>query len=175
MKTKKRKSNNNQMGLVVKEASHMTLNDLKRNCISRGMGFQEVVDSTVISLQNWYFRNSSKQMDTSLIVKFDDWIEDLLRERGKDDLIHPQLRLSYLSENPDTDKPKKEKEKKEKKKPREKTKHGIFKGTKKAYTFELQQKGKTLEQVIKKVGRKFPGASEKSIKIWYKKSARMNG
>ncbi|MAO08060.1 MAG: hypothetical protein CL596_05035 [Alteromonas sp.] len=173
MKTKKRKVNNYEQ--VMKQASHMTLNDLKRHCISRGMDFQELIDGTVISLQNWYHRNSNNDIDLSRIAKFDDWLEKILRDRGKEELIHPQLRLSYISENQSDDKPKKEKPKKEKKKPREKNKHGIFKGTKKAYTFELQQKGKTLTQVIKKVTRKFPDASDKSIKIWYKKAARLNG
>ena len=64
----------------------------------------------------------------------------------------------------------KEKVVKEKKEPRKKDANGLFQGTKKSYTYELQKKGKTLDQVITKVTRKFPDAQTKSIRIWFNKS-----
>ena len=55
-----------------------------------------------------------------------------------------------------------------KKPKKEKNELGLWKGTKKAYTFELTLKGYDLERVTRRVLKHFPEANEKSIKQWYK-------
>jgi len=178
MKTKTRgKSKVNRFASMFKTSPNMTLKDIKRNCIARGMGFNDLVDSTIPSLQSWLHYNNNNDIEPNRLDEFDDWVEKILLEKGSGDLIHPNLRLGYIGEK-DKDgnvkKTKRVKGIKKKRKKREKTKDGIYAGTKKALTFKLQQKGRSLDRTIKKVMRKFPDASEKSIKIWYKKSARLN-
>jgi len=171
------KSKVSKLAAMFKSSPNMTFKDIKINCVARGMPFQTVVDGTVPSLQNWLHHNNTNEVDPNLLDSFDDWIEDNLRSRGKYDLIHPQLRLGFIGERDDVgnvNKTKRVKGIKKKKSRREKTKDGIYKGTKKALTFKLQQKGRSLERTIKKVLRTFPDASEKSIKIWYKKSSKID-
>lgn len=161
---------------MFKTTGNMTYKDLKRHVVVRGMPFEEVVNGTSPSLTNWLYNNRDKSIDPTLLDSYDDFIDSKLRESGAEDLIHPQLRLGYIGERDDegkTTKTKRVKGIKKQKRKKEKTKDGIFKGTKKALTFEFQQKGKTLKSTIRRVLKVFPDASEKSIKIWYKKSARL--
>lgn len=157
-------------GLVGK----MNYRDLKKHCIVRGMPFNEVVGGSFPQLQNWLYFNYDNKKTKNLVNDYDRWIEEELKDSPDvDSLTHPQLRLGFIGPDEDV-KPKTSKKIiKVKKKKKEKTSDGIFKGTKKALTFELQKKGKSLDRTIKRVLKVFPEASEKSIKIWYKKSARM--
>lgn len=176
-KTKKRNKRPKLKNLrgMYQVSSHMTLKDMKRNCVVRGMDFKEVVESTVPGLQNWLHHNQSNDIDSDLLNQYDDWLEDQLRARGKEDLIYPELRLGFIGERDDegnTVKTKRVKGIRKKKKRREKTTDGIFSGTKKALTFQLQQDGLTMPDTVEKVLETFPDANTKSIKIWYKKSRR---
>jgi hypothetical protein len=154
--------------LYSEKGSDLTYKDLKIECIIRGMNFNEVVKSDFFYLANWLSQNISRGKNQNLLDQFDDWVESQIRDK---DLIHPSLRLGYIQrDEDDLPKPKKEKIVKEKKPPREKDSRGLFKGTMKSYTYLLQEKGKTLEQVTLKVTRKFPNAKPKSIKIWFNKA-----
>lgn len=162
----------------MQSAGNMNYKDLKRNVVVRGMDFQEVVDGSFPRLQNWLHHNGDAPIDTTLLDKFDDWVEKGLKQRGALDLIHPQLRLGYIGERDEEGKVTKRKRVKgikKKKKKRERTKDGIYKGTKKAYVFECQAKGWSIKKTIRKTFARFPDASEKSIKIWYKKAAKLHG
>lgn len=179
MKTKRSrgKSRANKLGDMFKASTNMSYKDIKRNCVVRGMPFQEVVDSTIPGLSNWLHHNVNNEIKPHLLDDFDDWVENLLRERGSEDLIHPQLRLGFIGEKGDdgeVTKTKRVKGIKKKKKKREKTADGIFKGTKKALTFQLQQDGVSMADAVTQVMEEYPDASEKSIKIWWKKSRRMH-
>ena len=158
---------------------NLTYNDLKRECISRGMEFEKVTMGDFPTLNNWLNHNIAKPKDNNLINEFDDWVDNILISRGRPELVHTSLRLSYVGNKVETDetekKPKKAKEERKPKRKREKTDDGIFKGTKKALVWEMVAKGRSLEKTIKRVMRKFPDAKEKSIKIWYNKRKREIG
>lgn len=153
--------------------SELKYRDIKRMAIERGMPFPEVVSGDFYRLISFIDSDRAlKKPDPSLVLKFDLWLEQILRERGSEFLIKPTLRLSYVSDEmreQNNPRPKKEKVIKEKKPPREKDINNLVKGTKKSYTFELAQKGYDVERVKRRVLKKFPDASEKSIVIWYRK------
>ena len=151
--------------------TELTYKDLKKACVRKGMPFDQVAGADVPTLHNWLHNNRLNDDDNNLINEYDDWVEEELRNIGSEYLISPSLRLGYIGEKSDNEtQVKKPKEKKERvpKQPKEKTAEGIVKGTKKAYTFELANKGRNLEFVIKRVLKRYPDASEKSIKIWYR-------
>ena len=157
--------------------SKMTYKDLKIECIIRGLGFDKIINSDFPNLAKWLVKNRDINKDRSLLTSFDDFVEGELLKRGKDDLIHPSLRLSYVGDIENRDKIVKSKIKKIISKPKgkiKKDKNGIKKNTKKSLTFKLQRKGYKLEKVIRRVLRRFPDANEKSIKIWYRKSERLS-
>lgn len=162
---------------MVRDSSDMNYRDLKRNCVVRGMPFDDVTNGSFPRLQVWLHHNRDAEIIPHLLDDFDDYIEAILKERDREDLIHPQLRLGFIGERDEegnTVKLKRVKGIKKKRKKRERTKDGIYKGTKKAYTYEGQQKGWSLKKTIRRTLAKFPDASEKSIRIWYKKSERLN-
>jgi len=158
--------------------------DIKRECVIRGMEFDKVIEGTIPKLVNWLRNHFPDTIHFELLDAFDTYQEELIRQvmesRGEDFtvLLHPTLRLGYIAENDAEGNIIKRKRVrtivKRKKKKRERTNDGIFKGTKKAFTFELQQKGLSKEEVIKKVMTQFPDASEKSIGIWYNKSRKLH-
>lgn len=157
--------------------SDFTYKEIKRHCILRGMEFTKVIGGSVPNLSNWLVKNAVVQENPELLELFDDWVESQLIKDGKEYLVHPSLRLGYVGNRSEKEevKPKVKLEIKPKiKKLREKDSSGLYKGTKKSYTFELQRKGKTVQQVIVKVLRKFPEAKEKSIKIWFNRSRKEN-
>jgi hypothetical protein len=155
---------------LMKSTTNMNYNDLKRACISRGMPFKDVLEGDFLRLQNWFYYNREIKPIKSLINKYDDWLDDELEKSGNGHLVHPQLRLGYVGRENDNKLTKKAKPEKKKKKVRTKTSDGIYKGTKKALTFELQKEGLDLKTVTKKVLKQFPDGSEKSIKIWFNKA-----
>lgn len=166
------------MSELMKSTGDMTYKTLKRNVVVRGMPFDQVVAGTFPALQNWFHFNRNNPIDTDLLDKYDEWIEAQLKERGADYLIHPQLRLGYIGEKDDEGnvvKVKRVKGIKKKKKKREKTEDGIFKGTKKALTFQCEKEGMSIEETIEKVKEVFEDVSLKSLKIWYKKSQKLRG
>jgi len=158
--------------------SHFTYKELKKNCITRGLTFDNALLYDFPRLSNWLLKNAHLEEDDNLLDKYDDWMETKLKADGNDYLIHPSLRLGYLgskSEEEIEEKPtKKVKVAKAEKIKREKDVSGLYKGTKKQYTFDLQRNGKTIDQVLTKVMRKFPDAKEKSIKIWFNRSRKEN-
>lgn len=156
----------------------MTLKDIKRECVVRGIAFYEVVSRDIPYLTNWFIDNFYNKTDHSLLDQFDDWQEAEVTKayeaKGETPYLHPALRLGYIAEKDGDGNVTKKKRAKviiaKKKDKRERTKEGLFSGTKKAYTFQLQKDGKTKEETIALVKEQFPEASEKSISIWFNKS-----
>lgn len=156
----------------------LTLRDLKRECVVRGMPFEEVVRSTVPMLNNWFRDNFHNKTNHSLLDQYDDWweieVKAAAEKRGEPVYLHPMLRLGYIAEKDSDGNVTKKKRVKviiaKKKVKRERTEEGLFSGTKKAYTYKLQKDGKSKEETISLVMAQFPEASEKSIGIWFNKS-----
>ena len=158
---------------------NMTFKDLQRQAIMLGMPFPEVPQSDYFRLES-FILNSTNEPDRSLIDKYDDWMDKVLEERGysKDDpMRNYQFRLGFVSEDAVTKQKKFKRVKgipKPKKPKREKDEQGLWKGTKKSYTFELTARGFDLERVVRRVQKKFPEANEKSIKQWWRAAKRKN-
>lgn len=156
----------------------LNLPSLKRECLVRGMPFQEVADASVPTLQMWFLKNYPNKIFTEKLNEFDDWTEKILRARGVDEImLDPVFRLGTIGERDTEGNVTKRKRvvgmiKKERKR-REKTKEGLFTGTKKAYTYALQKEGKTKAEVIDAVLAQFPDAREKSISIWFNKAKKI--
>lgn len=159
-----------------KTLTQMTYKDLKKAAVERGMPFEDVITADFFKLNSYVHLNSFKKPDKQLVEQFDDWMEQILLSKGQEQLVHPSLRLSYIgSTNEDDNTIEKKREIKPKpvakaKVKRTKNEDGIYGGTKKALTFALAKKGRSIERTIAKVKRKFPDAADKSIKIWYKKA-----
>lgn len=158
----------------------LNLPALKRECIARGMPFEEVSEATVLKLQSWFLKNFPNKVNINLINEFDDWVENILKKRGVDPvLLDPIFRLGQIgARNEDGEVVKKKRVTglihKPLKEKRAKTTEGLFTGTKKAYTFELQKQGLSKDEVISKVKEKFPEAVDKSISIWFNKAKKAN-
>lgn len=150
----------------------MTLKDIKRECIIRGMPFEQVVNTDLPNLYYWWQNNSQNPIDQSLLDKYDDWLEGELAAIGQHGLIHPSLRFNYVNKEEEVKKKTKVIKEKKPRKKREKNKLGLYSGTKKAMTYESCHKGWSLKKTIRKVKRAFPDAQEKSIKIWYNKATK---
>ena len=160
----------NQLRIPITE---MTYRDLKKAAVSRGLEFESAVKFDFPALHSWLDKTWNNPIDIDLLDDFDNYIETELLTIGRQDLIHPQLRLGYIGEKSDEEgniKIKKPKVERVKKPKREKTDTGLFVGTKKALTYQLQKEGVDLATTITKVLEQFSDASEKSIKIWWKKS-----
>ena len=154
----------------------MRLRDLQREAILRGMDFQDMVSSSVLQLSTWLINNWGEVRQRELLDEFDSWMDGKLKESGNDDLIHPMLNLGF---NP-TEEEGKKKTKRIKgirKEPvrKERTTEGVFKGTKKALTFELTKKGLDKTEIVKQVMESFPDAKEKSIIIWHNRMRKNMG
>jgi hypothetical protein len=153
----------------------LTYRAAKRMAVSLGMPFPDACSGDWGTLMT-YISNSKERPNPELITKYDEWMDKQLESRGygpNDPMRHYQLRLSYISEDATTKAPKiglKTKKEKILKPKREKDEVGLWKGTKKSYTFELSYRGYPLERVVKRVLRKFPDANENSIKQWWKKA-----
>ena len=158
----------------------MKFKDLKRECVIRGMLFEDVIESTQPTLANFFRTHFYEDVQHDLLDEFDDWQEDEIKKavlaKGGDpsDIIHPSLRLGFIAERDEDGNVTKRKRArtivKKKKKRRERTAQGVFSGTKKALTFQLQKDGHDKKTVTKMVLGQFPDASEKSISIWFNKS-----
>lgn len=163
------------IGREIAEIKNMTFRDLKIHVIIRGMPFDTVVNSNVHELSRFYMQNLYEDIDRGLLEKFDDWQEAQIADPN---LRVSGLRLSHVQEAEDSQTPNKAKRisnlkpkhKIKATKKRERTDQGVFKGTKKALTFKLAAKGRSLQYTINKVMKVFPDARDKSIKIWWKKA-----
>jgi len=153
------------------EMPRMRLIDLQRHCLIRGIAFEDLVNKTVLQMQSWLNKNWEVKTNPSLLDKFDQWREDYLKSKGMED--EPFIRLGYIASRDEetgeitkTLRPRKIKKNKIR---REKdSKRGIYKGTKKALTYDCFDKGYSREKTVEVVIKAFPDAKDKSIKIWYK-------
>lgn len=157
----------------------LSFRGLKRKAIALGMPFPDACISDAHKLASYIQKNPGREDDT-LINGYDDWMDEQLDLAGyaKDDpMRHYQLRLGYISPEAMANAPKlgsKPKKPKEPKARREKDDSGLWKGTKKAYTYELTKRGFTLDRITRRVLKKFPDANSQSIKQWYKKAVKEN-
>lgn len=149
-----------------------TYKDLKREAVIRGMPFPDVVEADVYKLIVFNDRSNNKP-DISLVDKYDEWIDKQLEQAGYgpgEAIRSSRLRLGFIGEEKEDGTITTKRIKgipKPKKKKRERDDSGLYKGTKKSYTYELASKGFSLERVQKRVLKKFPDAKIKSIKIWF--------
>lgn len=155
-----------------------TYRDLKREAIVRGIPFPDIMGASITDLIN-FIDHSDGKPDLSLIDKFDDWADQQLANLGYEagkSLRSPQLRLGFIGEKDEEGQVKKQKRikgvEKPKKPKRERDERGLYKGTKKSYTFELAAKGFSLDRVSRRVKKKFPDASDKSINIWFRNATK---
>lgn len=164
--------------------SRLTHRDLQRAVIARGMEFEKVVNSDHHGLVSFFYQHFESSENPQLLNEYDSWIEGILEKKGYkkgEAMLHPSLRFSFTkgiegstshkpitkTSNPDApkDKPKEIKVKAEKD-----PDTGVRSGTKKAYTFQLAREGKSTDEIIALVQKRFPEAVDKSIKIWIKRS-----
>lgn len=169
-----------RIGNVASRHDKKTYRELKREAVMRGMPFPDVVEGDVYRLMS-YIDNSIEKPKPELIDLFDDWVDNQLEIAGYPkgcSVRSPRLRLGFLGEEDEVGKrvakrvkgiprPKKEK--------RVKDTNGLYSGTKKSFTYELTKRGFSLDRVIRRVLKKFPDASEKSINIWFRNCAKDNG
>lgn len=170
-------ANREKANFLTSAGRNLTYKDLKRKAVILGMPFPDACKSSVFELIG-YINSSTNKPDTSLIDKYDEWVDKQLEEIGyekSDPLRSSRLRLGFLGEEMENGKRKSHRIpgiKKQKKTPRERDEFNLVKGTKKSYTFELTAKGFSLERVIRRVKKKFPDANDKSINLWYRKAKR---
>ena len=153
--------------------------DLQKECVIRGMPYELVAGHPVTELSSFFRSHFHSEMKPELLDGYDNWLEAQiklsldLKEDDDTSLLHPSLRLGYIGEKDEEGKTKKKRVRttvKKKKKKRERTNDNVFKGTKKALTFQLQGEGLSKEKVIKNVLKEFPDANEKSVGIWFNKA-----
>jgi len=163
---------------VFKALVNLKHRDLQKECIRRGMPFEEISGSHH-KLVSFFYKNFERTQNESLLVEYDIYLEGILEKKGYkkgDALLSPALRFSYNGNieqmnNPKDIKPKNLVPNKDKKPKSEvDTTTGVRKGTKKAMTFDLAYAKVDLDEVVTKVTAVFPDAQEKSIRIWYKKA-----
>jgi len=164
--------------VINEKLSLMRRRDLVEACIKRGMEFKEIVEASNHSLANFFYKNFEKEVfGDARLNEFDAWVEEILMKNGHmkgEPMLNPIFRLGFspmtdgeIKHEPKAIPYKKEVVEKVKRMVNEDT--GIVSGTKKDLTYQLTQKGKSLEYIIKKVTEKFPDAKEKSITIWHKR------
>jgi hypothetical protein len=181
MKKHKIKSTHNDATLddiITKTLARMTRKDMQLACVKKGLEFHLVVSYDNHMLSNWFYKNFENGEDETKISEYDAFMEAELEKRGYkkgDPAMSPCFRLGY---NPNKEinliippkkleaanititllpniKPK-----------REKDESNIVKGTKKSLTYQLTREGKTKEEIIALVSKKFSNAQPKSISIW---------
>lgn len=184
MSKKKRKFEMN-LPASYRYIENLRYKDLKRECVVRGMEFSKVVAADISALTSFFTNNFYVKTKHELLDLFDDWQEaeviKAIEAKGEDpsSYIHPSLRLGYVAEKDDEGNVTKRKRAKvivaKVKAKRDRTNDGLFSGTKKAYTFQLQKEGKTKAETLEAVLKQFPEASEKSVGIWYNKARKLHG
>lgn len=167
-------------------AELQTLNHkaLVRAVVSMGMPFEEVIESSDLTKGNWFLRNwYTSHRDPKLIDDFDRWRHKIFKQNGKTRkkdpyMFDPRLNYGFIAEVSSKGEVTKERRirghsKKLKIKKREKDKaFKIFKGTKKALTFDCAARNIDINETIKIVKEQFPEAIDKSIKIWYSRASK---
>lgn len=164
------------LGKTMKQTSYK---DLKRQAVALGMPFPDVINASIGQLSN-FIAETDNTPDTSLIDKYDDYVEKCLMEIGynkRDAIMNARLRLGFIGEeDPETGEKRMKRVpgiKKEKKPKREKTEQGFVKGTKKSFVMELAIKGLSLEEVTTKFKKAYPDGNDKSVKIWYRQGIKL--
>jgi hypothetical protein len=156
-----------------KEMTKFKYKDLKIACILRGMRFRDAVEADYPRLRSFFMNNYWEDIDREAINRYDDWVDGKLKDPI---LKHPTLRLGYVAREDEEGKSVRRNKRLKsmpavkKKKAKKNETFGIRAGTKKEYTYKLEAAGKDVEETIKLVMTQFPDASNKSIKIWYKKA-----
>jgi hypothetical protein len=135
---------------------------------------------SVLNLSGWLIKNFNNLINVDLLDDYDIWVEKVMKSSKMDEaFFHPAFRLGFVAEKDEDGNVTAVKKPRDIKKPKKgkkvKTTDGIFSGTKKAYTYELQKSGKSKEETIKMVLAKYPDAKDKSVGIWWKRSAKANG
>lgn len=159
---------------------NMTYREAKRRAVILGMPFPDASSASFPQLMS-YIVNTENKPEPELINQYDDWVDKQLETLGyaKDDPIRSyQLRLGFISEDTVTKQRTQKRIKgviKTPKPKREKDEFGLWKGTKKSYTFELTNKDFSLERITRRVLKKFPDANSKSIQQWYRAALRKRG
>ena len=106
MSRKKRKFEMN-IPDVDKFTGNLKYKDLKRECVIRGMEFDQILNGSVLSLHSWLGNHFNDTIHYELLDAFDDYQEDLIKKavnakgQNPDDIIHPALRLGYIAERDD--------------------------------------------------------------------------
>jgi len=162
--------------MALGRADRMTYKQIKRECVIRGMAFDAVVEGDIPTLIYWFSSNYENDINSKLLDEYDAYIQQrMLMENPNLDasMLHPHLRLGYLGEADEEGEVKQRRIKgipRKKRTRKKKTKQGVYAGTKKALTYQLQAEGINIEETVTKVIETFPEAAVKSIKIWYKRS-----
>lgn len=146
------------------------LRDLKRACIVRGIHFNLVVESDVLELQSWLFRNYYNLTEPNLLVEFDRWYETELSDQGIiDGPLHTDLKFGYYRE----DEVGNRRSSKRNtlivgavKSDRELAEYKPRIGTAKERAFELFEEGLSTREVIDEMDLIHPEVSEGTVKVW---------
>lgn len=173
-KKERQPQNAKKQNMLASSSRYGTYKDIKRKAICLGMPFPDATGADHGRLLS-FIERTNNEPDTSLIDKYDDYIDEQLAALGygpEDPMRSSRLRLGYIGETTESGEVRKKrvrgiKKQREKKAPRERDNFNLLKGTKKSYTFELTEKGYTLDRIIRRVLKKFPDAKEKSIKLWH--------
>ena len=155
---------------------NLTYREAKRRAVTLGMPFPDACSASFPQLIQFIIHTENKP-DSSLIDQYDEWVDKQLESLGydKSDPIRSyQLRLGFISEDTVTKQKTKKKIKgiPQPKPKKEKDGYGLWKGTKKSYTFELTNKDYSFDRVCRRVLKKFPDANKKSIQQWYRLALR---
>lgn len=180
---KKRKkditTNKEKSKFLGKVQRHASYKDLKRQAVILGMPFPDVINASIGELSG-YIAETNNTPDLTLIDKFDDYLEKHLIDIGytrKDVMLDSRFRLGFIGEeDPETGEKKKKRVpgiKKERKPKRERDEHGFVKGTKKSFVIDRALQGMPLEKIVEEFVKAYPGSSEKSVKIWYRKGLKL--
>lgn len=158
---------------------NLTYREAKRRAVILGMPFPDACSASFPQLIQFIIHTENKP-DSSLINQYDEWVDKQLESLGydKSDPIRSyQLRLGFISEDTVTKQKTKKKIKgiPQPKPKKEKDGYGLWKGTKKSYTFELTNKDYSFDRVCRRVLKKFPDANKKSIQQWYRLALRKRG
>lgn len=154
--------------------SKMRYKDLQRACLIRGIDFDEMVKMDTLGLHNYLLHEWDKPIVMERLNGFDIWRQNHLDSRyGPGE---PFVRLGFYGKSIDDGKEQKTIRVREKsnkpKRERDESMGSIYKGTKKALTFQSIKDGKTIDETIAIVIAAFPDALDKSIKIWSKRAAK---
>jgi hypothetical protein len=183
-------SHEDRLSPAEKQLTRMKLKDIRRACVARGMDFDYAIESTIPQISGWFIENYDRGQNLLLLNEFDAHVEAKLKAlknpdgtnkyKDGDAVFHSALKLGFIGSKDEdgnvtsTKKPRLKalnKQKKAQKERIEGTK--VFKGTKKAMTYELTIGGTAFPEIWEKVSKQFPEAQEKSVKIWYKRALKL--